>query len=66
MRRTGRSRLELRFVGQGPRGQVERDDGAVADFDGWTDLGRAIHELGGLEEIRPEDDPQDVHEGDPS
>lgn len=50
-------RLELRFLGPGPRGQVERDDGQVVDFDGWTDLGRAIHDLAALELTRePETD----------
>jgi hypothetical protein len=41
------SRLQLRFLGPGPRGQAECDDGRVAQFDGWTDLGRAIQELAG-------------------
>ncbi len=59
MPRTGRGRLQLRFLGPGPRGQVRRDDGVVAEFEGWTELGRAIHDLGALDEPRPDDDSQE-------
>jgi hypothetical protein len=49
MQRRQDGRLELRFLGPGPRGRVESEDGSIADFDGWTDLGRAIHDLAAAE-----------------
>lgn len=63
MQRDEEDRLELRFVGLGPRGQVEHDDGRVADFDGWTDLGRAIHDLAGLDDAsQPESSQRETRE----
>lgn len=67
MQRREDDRLELRFLGPGPRGQVEHDDGRIADFDGWTDLGRAIHDLAGLDdEPGLEHDEPEAREGDRS
>lgn len=67
MQRHEDDRLELRFLGRGPRGRVEHDDGRIADFDGWTDLGRAIHDLAGLDDVpRPEKEQRDTPEGDKS
>jgi hypothetical protein len=65
MQRHEPDRLELRFLGPGLRGQVEREDGRMADFDGWTDLGRAIHDLADLnEDPGPDDDCHETREGD--
>lgn len=67
MGRRRKGRLELRFLGPGPRGKAERDDGRSAEFDGWTELGRAIHDLAG-DDIgsEPGNEPREQPQGDRS